>query len=134
MLDRKERDKMVKKLRSPFSVFGVRLPSSITLEGEEIPVEKLVLKLGKKDLSNEDVLFIREIIKKLKNAIERRIQAMEREEISDEEFKNLYEETLILKRALLEFESLLSKTSLKDTSLKIEDYKRWLEYMKQILG
>ncbi|MDK2782310.1 MAG: hypothetical protein PWR13_1338, partial [Archaeoglobi archaeon] len=27
-----------------------------------------------------------------------------------------------------------SKTSLKSTSQEIEDYKRWLEYIRQILG
>ena len=133
MAQKERREEMIKKLRSPFSVLGVRFPSSIKLDGEEIPVESLVLTLGKKHLSEEDTLLIRGIILKLKEAIERNIRKMEGEEIPDEEFRKLYDETLMLKRALTELESLLSKSSFKDSKVKIEDYKRWLEYMRRIL-
>lgn len=134
MISREERRKLIKKLRSPFSTTGVRIPPEIYLEGEKIPVEELIIKLGKKELSGDEIFLINEIKKRLESKITENLRRMENEELEEKEFRRLYDETLVLKRALLEFDALLSKTSLKDTSYKIEDYKRWLEYMKQILG
>ncbi|MDK2781669.1 MAG: hypothetical protein PWR13_697, partial [Archaeoglobi archaeon] len=69
MISREERERLIRRLRSPFSATGVRIPPRIYLEGEEIPVEELIVKLGKKELSKDDVLFINEMKRKLEKKI-----------------------------------------------------------------
>ncbi len=131
-----ERKQLLERLDRAGSTVGVDIPERITVQGEPVDLREFVFEIKRHESipSGE-----RERVKKAKSNLRRerlqRRQRIEDEEMSYDEGEAIVESILGIDRALNALES-LGPTDLESEARQQEvaDRKRWMSFLKQVLG
>ena len=131
-----ERKQLLERLDRAGSTVGAGIPESITVQGEEVALREFVFEIKRRDAIPPGE---RERVEEAKSNLRRerlqRRQRIENGDISYEAGEEIVEAVLGIDRALNALES-LGPTDLEAEQQRKEmaDQKRWMSFLKQVLG
>lgn len=131
-----QRKQLLERLDREGSTLGLRIPERIDVQGEEVNLREFVFEIKRRETVPAGE---RERVEAAKKNLRRerlaRRQRIESGEVSYEEGERLAESVLGIDRALNALES-LGPTDLEAEASQQEaaDTKRWMSFLKQVLG
>ncbi|MDY6959682.1 MAG: DUF5788 family protein [Halobacteriota archaeon] len=136
MISEEDRNELIEKLKKSFSIVGREIPDEIYINGEELELSTIILNLIKKDeLTEEDIKLKRYLKKLLIFKESNNEEKLKKEDLTEVEAEDLYDETLGIKRAILALEGIgKEREDIKDAyrGESIEDMKRWIGFLKRV--
>jgi predicted Zn-dependent peptidase len=131
-----ERKQLLERLDRAGSTVGVDIPERVTVQGEPVDLREFVFEIKRRESVPPGE---RERVAEAKSNLRRerlqRRQRVEDEEMDYEEAEAVVESILGIDRALNALES-LGPTDLEEEARRkeIADRKRWMSFLKQVLG
>ncbi|MEM3342014.1 MAG: DUF5788 family protein [Thermoplasmata archaeon] len=131
-----EIEKTLQELERPFAFVGAEVPAKVIIDGVELRLSAILWQLArKKNLDIQDIDAVVKLIDALTRKKKELLIAI-RQSGSRKELEKYKAEAFGIIRAISEFSELTDGRyddfSERDRREKIEDAKRWLEYLKQI--
>ncbi|MFB6172645.1 MAG: DUF5788 family protein [Haloarculaceae archaeon] len=132
-----ERKQLLERIEREGATVGASIPERITVQGEEVALQEFVFEMRRRETvpSGE-----RERVEQAKRNLRRerlqRKQRIEAGEVSFEEGERLAESIIGIDRALSALESLGRQQDIESEAAAQEaaDQKRWMSFLKQVLG
>ncbi|HKJ59168.1 MAG TPA: DUF5788 family protein [Halobacteriales archaeon] len=131
-----QRKQLVERLDREGSTVGVQIPERIDVQGEPVDLREFVFEIKRREtVPAGERERVEEAKKNLRRERLARRQRIEAGEVSYEEGERLAESVLGIDRALNALES-LGPTDLESEASEREaaDTKRWMSFLKQVLG
>jgi hypothetical protein len=133
-----ERERLISELHRFLAWVGEQLPDKVDVDGKTIKVHDIIWDcMHRKEFSEQDKEHFMELIRLLETKEKYDEETLARANLTREEAKKLYHETASLIRALIDLrECEGGKVKLKesgdDIRKKIDDARRWLDFLKSI--
>jgi len=133
-----ERNMLLKRLHRPLFWVGENIPREVEIEGKKVKLHEIVWEIvNKTHFSKTDIKNIDHFLSLLKEKEQEYEKALERDDISSEEAKNLFNETAGIMRAIMDLTQIEEETQRKrsqDTKHVCEgvEEKEWQHLSKQI--
>lgn len=132
-----ERKQLLERIEREGATVGASIPEQITVQGEQIALQKFVFEIKRRDtipVGERD--RVEHAKKNLRRERLERKQRIESGQVSFEEGERLAESIVGIDRALSALESLNDPQSIEDEAAAQEaaDKKRWMSFLKQALG
>ncbi len=137
-LSLEEREQLLFELHRFLVWVGERLPDKVEVDGENIELHELIWRcIHKEQLSGQEKKHFMDIVSLLEKKEKYDEETLLKANLTREEAKRLYHESAALIRAIMDLrECEEGKVKLKESSdeirRKIDDAKRWLDFLKGV--
>ncbi|WP_370573477.1 DUF5788 family protein [Methanomethylovorans sp.] len=134
-----ERNMLLNRLHRPLFWVGENIPREVEIEGKKVKLHEIIWEIVNKTLfSKADIKNIDHFLSLLKEKEREYERALERDDISYEEARNLFNETAGIMRAIMDLTQIEEETQRKksqDTKHVCEDVeeKEWEHLVKEII-
>jgi hypothetical protein len=138
-LSRKERRRMMSRLRKAFSWVGARIPRKIVIDGETLPLRRMVADFLREPEPDEEY---RLLARRLLELVERKEKANERKIENDPDLNRgdaeaLFEEAVGLLRAIVDLREMSDGSHRIPIGQRVnesrkDDARRWLAFVKKV--
>ncbi len=134
-----ERNMLLNRLHRPLFWVGENIPREVEIEGKKVKLHEIIWEIVNKTLfSKADIKNIDHFLSLLKEKECEYERALERDDISYEEARNLFNETAGIMRAIMDLTQIEEETQRKrsqDTKHACEDVeeKEWKHLVKEII-
>ena len=135
-MDEYERKLLIERIGREGATVGVSIPEQVTVQGQEVDLHEFVFEIKRRDtIPSGERERVEEAKKNLRRERLERKQRIERGEIDFEEGERLAESIVGIDRALEALES-LGPSDIEGEAKRQEamDQKRWMNFLKQVLG
>jgi hypothetical protein len=134
-----EREHMLFQLHRYLAWVGESIPEMITIDGKDIQLHDLVLKLiQKRRLTESERKYVKWLIHKLENIEQIDEERIEKADLTRTQAELIQDEAAGLLRAIMDLRDLeegkISQADFKKLNIsdKVEDARRWVKYMKKM--
>jgi hypothetical protein len=135
-MDEYERKRLLERIGREGATVGVSIPERVTVQGQEVDLHEFVFEIKRREtVPPGERERVEEAKKNLRRERLQRKQRIENGEISFEEGERLAESIVGIDRALEALQS-LGPSDVEDEAKRQEamDQKRWMNFLKQVLG
>ncbi|WP_254766287.1 DUF5788 family protein [Salinilacihabitans rarus] len=135
-MDESERRELLKQVNRQSATVGRDIPDTITVGDEELPLEEFLIETRKvKGIPDDAKPLVRETQRKLSRERERLADRLRSEPLDREEAEEVADTIVGIDRALNALRSLRGRGFAAEArSSSIDDYKRWVDFMKSVRG
>ncbi len=135
-MDEYERKRLLERIGREGATVGVSIPERVTVQGQEVDLHEFVFEIKRREtVPPGERERVEEAKKNLRRERLQRKQRIERGEIDFEEGERLAESIVGIDRALEALQS-LGPSDIEGEAKRQEamDQKRWMNFLKQVLG
>ena len=135
-MDEYERKRLLERIGREGATVGVSIPERVTVQGQELDLHEFVFEIKRREtVPPGEREKVEEAKRNLRRERLQRKQRIENDEISFEEGERLAESIVGIDRALEALQS-LGPADVEEEAKRQEamDQKRWMNFLKQVLG
>ena len=137
-ISREEREHLLNGLHRYLIWVGEKVPEEVLVNGENIKLHELIWRcVHKKDLSEDEKIYILELVDNLETKAKLDEEILLRESLTREEAKRLYNEIASFIRAIMDLkECEAGRIKIMEPSneikQKVDDARRWIGFLKNV--
>lgn len=133
-MDDDQRDALLRRINRGSATVGAKVPETITVHGEELPLSEFIIETRKVDgVPPEAVETLDAAKRALREERTRRVDRLETEPLDSETAETIADEVVGIDRALNALQTIRHPDYGDEaTTAEIDDHKRWLGFLDRI--